>query len=96
MASEVAELIRALRDGRMTLDQVEQRFRERHWPQRNSAEPGSYLEMAARAQEDPDPDVPDSFDDVVAAYDRGEITRQQYRILAQAVADSIRAEGDSR
>jgi hypothetical protein len=47
--------------------------------------------MAARAQEDPRPDVPGSFDEVVAAYYRRELTREQYRVLADAVADSIRA-----
>jgi len=32
------------------------------------------------------------FDEVTAAYDRGELTRPQYRALAEAVADSLRAE----
>jgi hypothetical protein len=48
--------------------------------------------MAAAAERDPDPDVAGSFDEVVAAYDRGELSREQYRVLAEAVADSIRAE----
>ena len=34
MTSEVSEMIKALRDGTMTLDQVAQRFRERKWPRR--------------------------------------------------------------
>jgi hypothetical protein len=47
------------------------------------------MELAAAANRDPDPDVPGSFDEVVGAYDRGEITRTQYRVLAQAVAEAI-------
>jgi hypothetical protein len=43
------------------------------------------------AQQDADADVPGSFDEVVAAYDRGELTREQYRTLAHAVADAIDA-----
>ena len=54
--------------------------------------PASYLEMAARAQQDPEPYVPGSFDDVVGAYDRGELTRDEYRSLSEAVAESKRAE----
>ena len=34
MTSEVSEMIKALRDGTMTLDQVAQQFRERKWPRR--------------------------------------------------------------
>ena len=39
--------------------------------------------------QDPPPNVPGSFDDVVAAYDRGEITHAQYWTLVEAVADAI-------
>jgi hypothetical protein len=48
--------------------------------------------MAAAALEDPEPYVPGSFDELAAAYDRGELTRKQYRALAEAVAESLRAE----
>jgi hypothetical protein len=92
MTSEVSDLIKALRDGTMTLDQVAQKFRERTWPRRRWDPPASYLEMAARAQEDPEPHVPGSFDDVTDAYDRGELSRHEYRVLSEAVADSKRAE----
>jgi hypothetical protein len=36
--------------------------------------------------------VPGSFDDVLAAYDRGDLSRTQYRVLAEAAAESLRAE----
>jgi hypothetical protein len=92
MTSEVSDLIKALRDGTMTLDEVAQRFRERQWPRRRRPPPASYLEMAARAQEDPEPYDPDSFDDVTAAYHRGDLSDDQYDTLAEAMAESKRAE----
>jgi hypothetical protein len=94
MTSEVSDLINALRDGTMTLDEVAQRFRERRWPRRRRPPPGSYLEMAARAQEDPQPYDPNSFDDVTAAYHRGELSDSQYDTLAEAMAESKRAEDE--
>jgi hypothetical protein len=92
--TEVTELIAALRSGSLSLDEVAQRFRERAWPRTRKPAPASYLEMAADALEDPEPDIPGSFDEVTAAYDRGELTRPQYRALAEAVAYSLRAEGE--
>jgi hypothetical protein len=92
ITTEVTELIAALRNGSLSLDEVAQRFRERIWPRTRKPAPASYLEMAADALEDPQPDIPGSFDEVTAAYDRGELTRAQYRALAEAVADSLRAE----
>lgn len=92
MSSEVIDLIAALRDGTMTLGQVAQRFRERHWPRTKPPRATTYLELAARAQQDPDPYVPGSFDDVAAAFHRGDLNREQYRVLAEAAAESMRAE----
>jgi hypothetical protein len=92
MTSEVADLITALTNGSMSLDEVAQRFRERSWPRKRKPAPATYLEMAIAAQEDPEPYVPGSFDDVLAAYDRGELSRTQYRVLAEAAAESLRAE----
>jgi hypothetical protein len=94
ITTEVTELIAALRNGSLSLDEVVQRFRERTWPRKRKPEPGSYPEMAAAALEDPEPYVPGSFDELAAAYRRGELTREQYRTLAEAVADSLRAGED--
>lgn len=91
MGSEVTELIHALADGSMSLEEVAERFREREWPTANPGPPGSYIEMADRALQDPRPDLPNSFDDVVSAYGRGELSRAQFRVLAEAVAESKRA-----
>jgi hypothetical protein len=95
-ASEVTDLLTALRDRSMSLEEVAQRFRERPWPRRQAPSPATYLELAARAQEDPEPDVPGSFDEVTAALYRGEITNDAYEVLAQAMAESKRAEDRRR
>jgi hypothetical protein len=92
ITTEVTELIAALRDGSLSLDEVAQRFRARSWPRTRKPEPESYPEMAAAGLEDPEPYVPGSFDELAAAYRRGELTREQYRTLAEAVAESLRAE----
>jgi hypothetical protein len=89
--TEVTELIAALRAGTLTLQEVASRFRDRDWPDRAPPAPRNYLELAAAAQGDPQPDIPGSFDDVIAARDRGELSRDEYRILAGAVAAAINA-----
>jgi len=48
----------------------------------------------ARAQQDPGSDVPDSFDDVEAAFFRHELSAEQYDFLRRAVAEAPGA-GDS-
>jgi hypothetical protein len=90
-ADEVNDLIRALRAGSMTLEEVARRFRERDWPSTSPPLPKDYLEMADQAMEDPEPDVPGSFDDVVAAYDRRELSDEEFDVLSDAVAESKRA-----
>lgn len=92
MGSEVAQLITALNHGRVSLEEVAQRFRERSWPRTRGSEPQTYLELAESAQKDPDPLVPGSFDEVAAAYRRGDLSRPQYRMLAEAAAEGIRQE----
>jgi hypothetical protein len=92
MTSEITALISELRSGTINLDEVAQKFREYSWPRTGRSDPQTYLDMAADAQRDPEPDMPGSFDDVVAAYDRGELTRVQYRRLAEAAAESMREE----
>jgi hypothetical protein len=92
MSTEVADLIAAFRGGTMSLDEVAQKFRERRWPRSKPPRATTYIELATRAEEDPDPYVPGSFDDVAAAFHTGDLTRAQYKVLAEAAADSIRAE----
>jgi hypothetical protein len=94
MTTELIDLLTALRDGTMSLDEVAERFRHRSWPRRVNRQGSTYLEFAAMAEEDPDPYLPGSFDDVAAAYHRGELSNEQYEVLAQAMADSMRAEDE--
>jgi hypothetical protein len=88
-ATEVATLIAALRAGRLSIDQVAGRFSNRDWPATRRQPPATYGEMAA--QQDSAVDVPGSFDEVTAAYDRGELTREEYRVLSDAVAEAVTA-----
>jgi hypothetical protein len=92
MANDVIDLLTALRDGTMSIDDVASRFRQRTWPRRRRTPATTYLELAIRAQEDPEPYLPGSFDDVSAAFHRGDLSSTQYGVLAQAMADSVRAE----
>jgi hypothetical protein len=92
MSSEIPELIDALRDGSLTLDQVAERFRARSWPRRTAPPPTTYLELATAAQQDPEPNQPGSFDDVVAAYDQGRLSDDEYEVLSEAAAESKRSE----
>ena len=96
MTNEVIDLLTALRDGTTTLGEVADQFRNRSWPRRDDPDPVTFLELAARAQEDPDPYIPGSFDDVAAAFHRGELTNDQYEVLAEAMAESMRAEDQRR
>jgi hypothetical protein len=95
MSSEVSDLLDALHSGTISLDEVAQRFKNRRWPRRKSHAPATYLEMAAEELQDPEPYLPGSFDDVIAAYDQGKISRDQLRVLSEAVADAQRAEDAS-
>ena len=94
MNNEVRDVLTALREGSLSLEEVAQRFRERTWPPTGPPPPASYLEMAGAAMQDPEPPIPGTFDDVETAYARGELTREQYRVLAHAVAEAAnRQEG---
>jgi hypothetical protein len=92
MSNEVTDLLNALRDGTMSVDAVAGRFRERSWPRRKYPPRKSDLDLALEAQQDPEPYVAGSYDDVAAAYHRGDLTIEQYDVLAHAIADSKEAE----
>jgi hypothetical protein len=92
MTNEVTDLLNALQDGSLTIEEVADSFRARKWPRRQPRQYDSYLERAAAEMVDPDPYLPGSFDDVIAAYDQQKISRDQLRVLSEAVADAQRAE----
>lgn len=96
MSNEVLDLITALRDGKMSLDEVAQRFRTRSWPRRNIKKGQDYIDLAAASQTDPEPYLEGSFDDVAAAFHRGDISDDEYEALAQAMAESMRREDEAR
>jgi hypothetical protein len=95
MTSEVTELIAQLRAGKMTLDEVAQRFRERSWLV-GVTRPSAERQSRSTALDDPEPYVPGSFDDVSAALHRKDLTLEEYAVLARAAADSINAEDRRR
>lgn len=94
--SEVIGLINNYKAGELTLDELAQRFCTRQWPVTVPPPPSSYLEMAARAQQDPRPDVPNSYDDVTAAYAQGDLTRAEYDVLSDAVLNAARAQDQNQ
>ena len=127
-ATEIAEELAALRDGRVSLEAVAAAFRQRRWRSSRGADLGAADRWPAAGRvsdgrvgdgrvggsavgdggvsgdgeasdgggrdplPDPGPSVPGSVDEIIAAYDRGELTREQYRVLAHAVAEAINAE----
>jgi hypothetical protein len=52
----------------------------------------TYPELAARAEQDPETDVPDSFDDVEAAFFRHDLSVEEYNTLRAAMAEALQAE----
>lgn len=91
--SEVTELIDSYKADEMTLDELAQRFRTRQWPRTPPPQrPATYLEMAARAQEDPGSVVPGSFDDVEVAFVRHELSVDEYKVLRAAMSESLQTE----
>jgi hypothetical protein len=86
-ASEIAALLTALRAGQVSLDAVATSFRQRTWLSSRSTR------VQSGTLSDPGACVPGSMDEITAAYDRGDLTREQYRVLAHAVAEAINAAG---
>jgi hypothetical protein len=81
----VAAMISAYRRGQLTLAALGLEFRARRWPMIPSACPPA-LQQAGEAIDDLEPYVPGSFDDVVLAYDLGQLTGEEYEFLAEAAA----------
>jgi Zeta toxin len=82
---EVTYMIASYRAGQQTLEGLVREFRGRRWPAMPSACPPGH-EAAASAIDDPDPYIPGSFDDVVLAYDLGQLSNPEYEALADASA----------
>ncbi len=85
-------MLEALHDGKMSLEEVAERFRTRKWPRRSKPPARTYRELALEQLGDPEPYEPNSYDDVAAAYHSGRLTDAQYAVLAQAIADAQKGE----
>jgi hypothetical protein len=84
-SSAVTAMLASYRAGQITLEDLGLEFRARRWPAVPAACPPD-LEQARVALDDPEPYVPGSFDDVVLAYDLGQLSDQEYEFLASAAA----------
>ena len=93
MSNEVIDLLTALHKGTLSLSEVAERFRARSWPTHSVTAAQTHLDLAEEDLKDPEPYIPGSYDDVMAAYDQGKLTDAQYAVLAEAVADSVRSHG---
>jgi hypothetical protein len=80
---DVADMITSYLSGQLTLEDLASQFRARRWRAAPQATPAG-LEKAAPAIHDPEPYVPGSFDDVVFAYDLGQLCDADYEALARA------------
>ncbi|HET7019019.1 MAG TPA: hypothetical protein VFI65_34190 [Streptosporangiaceae bacterium] len=96
MSNEVADLLTALHDGTLSLAEVAERFRTRSWPGQPAPPARTHLDLAEADLGDPEPYIPGSYDDVALAYDQGKLTDTQYAVLADAIAESIRAHNEDR
>ena len=85
--SDVTDMIAAYGRGELTLDELAQRFRDRTWSPRRLSSSG-LQEAYKRETEDPEPIAEGSFDEVASAYIQGEISVEEYDILARAVGET--------
>jgi hypothetical protein len=90
--NEVNELIGRYKAGELTLEELAQDFRTRRWPRTKPRSQMTYPELAARTEEDPETDVPDSFDDVEAAFFRHDLSVEEYSRLRAAMAEALKTE----
>lgn len=84
----VAAMISAYQRGQLGLEGLGLEFRARRWPEVPPACPPG-LEQARAAIDDLEPYVPGSFDDVVLAYDLGQLSDGEYEFLAESAACSV-------
>jgi hypothetical protein len=88
--SDITDMIAAYGRGELTLDELAQRFRDRTWPPRRLSSSG-LPEAYKRETEDPEPIAEGSFDEVASAYLQGEISIDEYDVLARAAGDTGRS-----
>jgi len=91
MSNEVEVWLTALKDGSMSLEQVAREFRKHTWAPLRSTPTTTYEQLATAELADPEPYIPGSFDDVTTAYHQGELTDEQYDVLASAMTEALRS-----
>ena len=84
-ASGVTTMLASYRAGERTLDDLLLEFRARRWSQVPEVCPPG-MEQARAAIDDLEPYVPGSFDDVLLAYDLGQLSAQEYELLSGVVS----------
>lgn len=89
--SEVTDMLDAYRGGELTLDELAQRFRMRHWPSARPV-PRTAREGWQRELEDPEPIIEGSFDEVVSAYHLGRLSGDEYEVLSRAASEPVTRE----
>lgn len=91
--NEVLEMLDALAEGRMGLEEVAQLFRQHKWAYRKQRKDESYPDwIGEQLNDSSDLHLPGSFDDVSAALHRNQITIEQYDTLREAALEAIRAQ----
>jgi hypothetical protein len=83
--SAVTAMLASYRAGRLTLEDLGLEFRARRWPAVPAVCPPDMAPGTA-AIDDPEPYVPGSLDDVVLAYDLGQLSGDEYEFLASAAS----------
>jgi hypothetical protein len=84
-ASGITTMLASYRDGQRTLDDLLLEFRARRWSGIPAVCPPG-MEEARAAIDDLEPYVPGSFDDVLLAYDQGQLSAQEFELLAGVVS----------
>lgn len=88
--SAVTDMLDRLVAGSKTVEEVAEDFRQYAWPvTRDPAATGE--EAFTRSLEDPETPVEGSFFDVSHYHASGQITDDQYDVLAEAAAEAMRA-----
>jgi hypothetical protein len=83
--SAVTAMLASYRAGQRTLEDLGLEFRARRWPAVPAVTPPD-MAQASAAIDDPEPYVPGSLDDVVLAYDLGQLSADEYEFLASAAS----------
>ena len=90
--TDIRDLLDALSENRMSLNEVAQRFREHKWIRAKRSGSQSNMDWLASHLDDAGPPLSGSFDEVSTAFHEHRITRDQYRVLSEAAADAMEAQ----